>query len=87
MIGLPNDWRAYAAVGAVLLLAYLLARREVEAAGAAVAAAINPLSRDNVFYGGANEIGAIATGTAPADFSLGAWLWERTHPSAIAAGL
>lgn len=42
--------------------------------------ALNPGSANNVVYGGVNSIGAAATGDA--NFTLGGWLYDITHPSA-----
>ena len=69
--------------GAVLVLAaigWIVARK---VAGAVPAGALNPLSVDNIVYQGANATGAALTGDQ--DFSLGAWVWEATHPGAVAA--
>lgn len=68
------------AAGAVLALAaigYVAARR----AGQAIAAnshLINPTDSRNLVYQGVNEVGSSITGEA--NFSLGGWLYDITHP-------
>lgn len=59
----------------VLVLAVVMLSRKGAQAVAAVGAAINPVSADNVFYQGANAIGRVVTGAAPGDasFSIGSW--------------
>lgn len=82
MIGLPNDWRIYALlIGTAAALLYY-ARGQV----GAVAQSVNPLNHDNVISQAANGVGAVLTGTAPGDFSLGAWLWEKTHSDVVFNG-
>lgn len=81
MIGLPNDWRVYAvlALAAAGILYYT--RGQLGAVGSAV----NPLNHDNVFAQAANGVGAVLTDTQ-GEFSLGAWLWEKTHSDVVFNG-
>lgn len=44
-----------------------------------IANAVNPASRDNLAYSGVNAIGAELSGQR--DFSLGAWIYDVTHPN------
>jgi hypothetical protein len=69
----PTVWLI--AVGAVV--AVILAR---QLAGAAKAAgqAVNPTNPDNVFHSGVNQVGAAVSGDE--SFSLGAWIFDITHP-------
>lgn len=83
MIALPNDWRAYIALTGALIALYMVTRGEVAKGVSAVAGAVNPFNRDNVFYGAAEQFGAIVTDTPIADFSLGAWIWEKTHAEQV----
>lgn len=46
-----------------------------------VANAVNPFNDENIFYEGANAAGAAITGEK--EFSLGAWIWEKTHPGQV----
>ena len=39
--------------------------------------AVNPTSQDNIFYGGANSVGAIISGND--EFNLGRWIYDITH--------
>lgn len=39
--------------------------------------AVNPLSPDNVFYGGVNSLGAELSGDE--HFAFGGWLYDVTH--------
>lgn len=47
-----------------------------------LAPSLNPVNPDNIFYGAVNETGAAITGNN--NFSLGAWIWEATHPEIVA---
>lgn len=76
-----RDYLSLAAVGAGvglvgLLVVYIVGKKAV------ASGAINPASRNNLIYGGANDIGAAVSGGK--DFNLGAWIWEKTHPAAVA---
>jgi hypothetical protein len=42
-----------------------------------VAAAVNPVSKDNVVYTGVNGIGEALTGKK--SFDLGTWIYDKTH--------
>lgn len=44
-------------------------------------AAVNPLDNDNVIYTGVNAIGGRITGSN--DFSLGSWIYDKTHDDVI----
>ena len=71
---------AAVAVGAIAL--YWLAGRAAAATGEAAAkvgTAANPLSDQNILYRATNAIGSAFT--FDPDFSLGSWLYEKTHPS------
>jgi hypothetical protein len=46
---------------------------------------INPASTSNVVYSGVNDIGAVLTNQPAGSFSLGASIWDWTHPSQVAA--
>lgn len=39
--------------------------------------AINPVNQDNIFYGGVNAVGGKLTGDS--DFTLGGWIYDKTH--------
>lgn len=78
MMTLPQDWRVYAVVLAGALGLYLFAKREVLAGVTTVAAGINPLDQDNVFYTGVNKVGEKITG---GEFSLGAAIFEWWNPA------
>ena len=42
---------------------------------------INPTSKDNLVYQGVNAVGDVLdNGSDDASFSLGAWLYDITHP-------
>jgi hypothetical protein len=45
--------------------------------------ALNPASANNLAYQGANSIGEALTGDK--DFSLGGWLYDKTHSDPMAA--
>ena len=62
-------------VGAFVI--YKGAGKAVEAAQA-VGNAVNPLNHDNVFAGAVNKVGGAITGDS--SWSLGAWLYDVTHP-------
>lgn len=64
-----------AGLGLVVVIAAGWAARH---AAGALGAAVNPLDRENIFYSGANALGAAVSGDP--EFSLGAWIWEQTHP-------
>lgn len=42
-----------------------------------VGQAVNPTSRDNVFYRGVNSVGESLTGDE--DWTLGGWIYDITH--------
>lgn len=69
-------------IGAVVILGGVLLARSAKAAvaetAATVGAAVDPTSRENIFYRGVNAVGA--TVTADAEFSLGKFFFELTHP-------
>lgn len=45
---------------------------------------VNPTSRDNIVYSGVNAVGdVLSDGQADNDFSLGAWIYDVTHPQPI----
>lgn len=73
---------AVAGALAVGLLGWLLARKG-KAAAAAVGAAVNPTSRDNLAYRGVNAVGEAVTGER--GWTLGGWLYDWTHPEESAA--
>lgn len=52
---------------------YYLLKKEVSSAGQAV----NPLNNDNIFYSGANALGASLTGQE--NFNLGHYIYDLTH--------
>ena len=67
--------------GAVLVLValgYVAAKK----AGALAPGALDPTSRDNLAYRGANEIGAALTGNK--DWSVGVAVWELLNPAQAA---
>jgi hypothetical protein len=74
-------------LGLIALGGLYIASRQARQAAAAVGAAVNPLSTENVFYAGTGAVvGAIVAPNTPAqDFSLGAWFWELTHPGQVRA--
>lgn len=45
---------------------------------------INPTSSGNVVNGAVSIVGGAATGQDARDFSLGAWLFEKLNPGAVA---
>ncbi|WP_295797418.1 hypothetical protein [uncultured Microbulbifer sp.] len=49
----------------------------------AIGQALNPTSDQNIAYKGVNAVGSTVTGED--DFSLGVWLYEKTHPEQMAA--
>ena len=69
-------------LGLVLIIGAAWAGKKAVAAVGDVAQAVNPLNPDNVFAGAVNATGAAVSGNP--DFSLGAWLWELTHPGQAA---
>lgn len=70
-------------LGVALAVAYYVSKG-ARAVGAAIQnGAINPASSNNVVNQGVQAVGAAATGNK--DFSLGAWLYEATHPGTVAA--
>lgn len=70
----PQAW--YVLGGFVLLgLIYWKGKGAVTAA----ANAVNPVNHDNVFASGVNGVGTAVTGDD--DFSLGARIYDWTHPS------
>ena len=78
-------------VGAVVLgVAYMLGHKAVAAIDEGVDAvgdAINPTSTDNLIYKGINAVGDIIDdGEDDDSFSLGSWIWEKTHPELVAKG-
>lgn len=63
------------AIGLVILvLVWYLKRQAAEAADL-----VNPTSRDNLAYSGANSVGQALSGDEY--WTLGGWLYEITHPS------
>lgn len=79
----------YAVVGALVLGAAWYLRRQA-AAGLTAAAdavdgvleAVNPTSSENVAYRATNAVGGAIAGER--HWSLGAWIWEVTHPAEVA---
>lgn len=76
------------AVGVVA--AVVLASRAASAVGGFagdVVDAVNPASTENIVYRAINAVGDVYdNGSDDDSFSLGAWLWEVTHPAEVAAG-
>ena len=76
----------YLALAAVAGLGYLVWQQRKS-----VASAVDPTSRDNVAYQAVNAIGSAlstdgVTGrTADGKWSLGAWLYDFSHPSIAAS--
>lgn len=72
------DAKAVLAVGAVALVAVYLARRQVIEVAKNVGAAVNPVSRENVFYKGTNAVVNALAGDGE-DASLGTRLYDWIH--------
>lgn len=70
---MPNDWRAYVAIGAVAVVLVWLAKKQI----GAVANAVNPLNDNNVFAAAGNDLGAALTGDS--NFSLGKWFETKVN--------
>ena len=83
-------------VAAGVVVVYAASRAASMAADAAAQAAadaaqaINPLNRDNIFYGGVNAVGgALVTDpagpgkNADGSWSLGGWIYDVTHPTRV----
>ncbi|MFC6631657.1 hypothetical protein [Microbulbifer taiwanensis] len=67
--------------GAAIVGGYLLYRN-----AAAIGDKVNPTSTNNIVYQGVNAVGDILNDGGDNDnFSLGAWLWEITHPEQVKA--
>jgi hypothetical protein len=73
-------------IGLVVLVIMWQARKDAIAVGGAVVSgakavgnAVNPLNPDNVAAGTVNNIGSVLAGDN--NFSLGAWLYNETHPT------
>ena len=67
--------------GAALVAAVYIAKKTGQLAGAAakaVGAAVDPTNPGNVVNEGVSKVGSVLTGDA--EFSLGAWLYNITHP-------
>lgn len=47
-----------------------------------IAAALNPVSPDNLAYQGANAVGSVLTGTPAGEFTLGGWIYDLLNPNA-----
>lgn len=60
--------------GGLAVVGYLIYRKLPD-----VGNAVNPLNQENVFYEGVNAVGEKLSGDQ--DFSLGAWLYDITHPN------
>lgn len=75
------DWKlAAVAIGGFVLL-YFLAKREVGAAVSAVGGAVNPVSRENVFYKATSAVvNATAGQAADGPKNLGEWIYSKTNP-------
>lgn len=71
---------AVALLGVVGL--YLFAKHEAKAAAAAVGGAINPVSKENIFYKGTSAlVEATAGQAADGPKNLGEWIFSKTDPA------
>lgn len=75
------DWKlAAVAIGGVIVL-YYLAKREATAAVTAVGGAINPVSKENVFYKATSAVvNATAGQSADGPKNLGEWFYSKINP-------
>lgn len=72
-------------IGAGLVLVVgvaIIGRRALAAAGAGLQT-VNPLNPNNAIAAGVNRVGEVISNTP--SWSLGAWVWELTHPEQRAA--
>ena len=67
---------AVVALGAVVGVIGYFAQKKATDAVIAAGNAVNPVNNDNIFYSGVNAIGEKVTGKS---FSLGNWLYNKTH--------
>ena len=73
-------------VGGAAVVAYVLYRAEpkVGAAAAAVGNATKPLNNENVIATTVNKVGGALTGDTSGSWSLGSWIYDKTHADPLA---
>lgn len=69
----------YLVLGVVAATALYFVSKKLKDAAAAVGAAVNPLSDQNLAYRGVNAVGASVSGDN--NFSLGGWIYDWVHPA------
>ena len=75
-----SDKQFYILLGLGTFVAWSLVIAAKKAA-AATAGAVDPTSKENVFYSGVNAIGDTQDdGLANDTFDFGGWLWDIAHP-------
>jgi hypothetical protein len=63
-------------IAAVIVMSYL-GKKSLDAAKT-IGNAVDPTSTGNIFYSGANAVGAVVADDP--SFSLGGWIYSATHP-------
>jgi hypothetical protein len=79
----PTVLAVAAGLGVGLVVLYQARQAAGAVADAVRNGAINPASSNNLAYKSVNAVGGAVTGNE--NFSLGAWLYEVTHPGVVAA--
>ena len=72
------DWKTAAVLIVGGVVVYFIAKQQIAEGVTTAAKAVNPLDSSNIFNSAANATGAALTGNQ--SFSLGAWIYDLTHP-------
>lgn len=83
MINVNADWRLLAVAAGVVAALVYVAKKQVGVAANEIGAAVNPLSTNNIFYGGVNAVGGVVA--QDNSWTLGGWLYDALHPNATKA--